>query len=74
MEKTAKELNVPFVKNGSLVAAFSEQEKKGLSELVMRGRENGVSGLEILTGATPDVSNLSFRKRWWLQGFQAAPP
>lgn len=51
MEKTAKELNVPFVKNGSLVVAFSEQEKKGLSELVMRGRENGVSGLEILTGS-----------------------
>ena len=51
MEKTAKELNVPYIKNGSLVTAFSEEEKSGLSELVIRGRENGVSGLEILTGS-----------------------
>ena len=51
MEKAAKELNVPYIENGSMVTAFSEKEKSGLSELVLRGRENGVPGLEILTGS-----------------------
>ena len=36
MEKAAKELNVPYIENGSMVTAFSEKEKSGLSELVLR--------------------------------------
>ncbi len=49
MEDYAKELGVKYVKNGSLVVAFSEEEMKTLSELKKRGEQNGVPDMEIIT-------------------------
>ena len=48
MESYAKELGVKFRNNGSLVVAFSEEEKATLSELKTRGETNGVEGLRII--------------------------
>ena len=47
---TAKELNIPIKRNGSLVCAFSAEEDKTVKELYERGIKNGVKGLKILTG------------------------
>ncbi|HHY41768.1 MAG TPA: NAD(P)/FAD-dependent oxidoreductase [Thermoanaerobacterales bacterium] len=43
-----EELDVPFVMNGSLVVAVSEEEEKALEELLERGRINGVEHLRII--------------------------
>ena len=48
--KAAEELHVPHAKNGSLVCAFSPEENETLHGLLLRGRENGLSDLELLTG------------------------
>lgn len=40
-------LNVPFKPIGSLVVAFSDEEMETVKELLERGNENGVPGLEI---------------------------
>ena len=46
----AKELNVPCVRNGSMVCAFSAEEDKTLEELYHRGLENKIPGLQLLSG------------------------
>ena len=46
----AKELNVPIIRNGSMVCAFSAEEEPMIRELYQRGQENQIPGLEILTG------------------------
>lgn len=43
-----RDLDVEFKICGSLVLAFSEEEKKRLHELMLRGQENGVPDLRIL--------------------------
>ncbi len=48
MEQTAKELGVPYQKNGSLVVAFSEKEKEQLLPLLERGIQNGVQQLKLI--------------------------
>ena len=48
--EATKELHVPFLRNGSMVCAFSEQEKAAVNELYERGQINGIPGLAILTG------------------------
>ena len=48
--KAASELNVPIKRNGSLVCAFSEEEKAHLDLLYKRGLENGITALEIIDG------------------------
>ena len=48
--EAAKELNVPCVRNGSMVCAFSQEENKHLEMLMERGRQNGTPGLKLLTG------------------------
>ena len=48
--QAAQELSVPFVRNGSMVCAFSEEENKTLDMLLKRGQENGIDDLELLTG------------------------
>ena len=48
MEEVTKELGVKYIKNGSLVVAFTDEELKTLEELKKRGEINGVQGLEIL--------------------------
>lgn len=48
--QAAKELNVPIIRNGSMVCAFSAEEEPMIDELYNRGLENGIPGIEILTG------------------------
>ena len=48
MEGVAKELSVPFRRNGSLVLAFSEEDRKKLEELLERGRQYGVPGVMLI--------------------------
>lgn len=48
MPGLCKRLGVPYENNGSLVLAFSEEEMTNLGVLMDRGRQNGVSGLEII--------------------------
>ncbi|GLB24405.1 FAD/NAD(P)-binding oxidoreductase [Lacrimispora xylanolytica] len=50
MEELSKELDFSFIKNGSLVLCFSEEDRKGLQELYEKGVKNGVEGLSILSG------------------------
>ena len=61
METVARELGVKYIKNGSLVVAFNEEERLMLSELLMRGEENGVKGLCVLDkdGLTEKEPNIS---------------
>lgn len=47
---TAKMLNVPIKRNGSLVCAFGADEDKVVKELYNRGIKNGVKGMEIISG------------------------
>lgn len=44
------QLDVPYLNNGSLVLAFSEEEMATVRELYVRGEANGVPGQRILTG------------------------
>ena len=58
----AQELNVPHKRNGSMVCAFgSDDEHASLDALFHRGQENGIPGLELLSGeeARALESNLS---------------
>ncbi len=48
--KAAKELNVPYKNCGSFVCAYSSEEEKHLETLLSRGKENGIEGLEIISG------------------------
>ncbi len=47
-EALAKELGVPYRRNGALVVAFSEEERPVLEELLVQGEQNGVQGLHII--------------------------
>lgn len=42
MPQVAEELDVPFIKNGSLTVSFSDEEDETLKELMERAKENGV--------------------------------
>ncbi|MBP1757657.1 MAG: glycerol-3-phosphate dehydrogenase [Firmicutes bacterium] len=46
----AEELHVAYRNNTSLVLAFSEADLPGLQALAARGRQNGVTGLQLLSG------------------------
>ncbi len=48
MEQLAKDLDIPFKRNGAMVVCVNESEKEGLKVLYDRGIANGVSGLKIL--------------------------
>lgn len=48
MKELSAELDFPFEQNGSLVVCTDESQRKGLEELLERGRKNGVKGLQIL--------------------------
>jgi glycerol-3-phosphate dehydrogenase len=49
MEQLAKDLDIPFRKNGSLVICLSEDDRPKLEELYERGITNGVKELRLLT-------------------------
>ena len=48
MEQLSKELDFPFVRNGSLVVRTKDQDISGLKQLMEKGKENGVPGLRII--------------------------
>lgn len=50
MADLSKELDFPYENNGSLVLAFSKEDRKTLEALKAQGEENGVKGLAILDG------------------------
>lgn len=50
MEELSKELDFPYKRNGSLVLCFDEKDFPKLEALKQKGIENGVEGLEIITG------------------------
>lgn len=50
METLAKELDIPFKKNGSFVLSFEEEGGSELQRLYDRGIQNGVKDLQILSG------------------------
>lgn len=49
MGQLAKELDFPFIRNGSLVACMAEEDLPRLRQLYERGVKNGVKGLRILS-------------------------
>lgn len=48
MPAICKELGVKYQNNGSLVLGFDEEDRRNLEILLEKGKENGVSGLQIL--------------------------
>lgn len=48
MPALAKELDFPFIQNGSLVVCTDEESRPGLEALYERGVKNGVEGLRIV--------------------------
>ena len=48
MEQLARELDVKYVNNGSLVIGFNDEDRRAIGELLARGQANGVQGLSIL--------------------------
>ena len=48
IHELSKTLDFPFKENGSLVLALEEEGRKGIEELLERGKANGVPGLRIL--------------------------
>ncbi len=49
MPNLAKQLGIPFMRNGSLVVALSDEDVPHMKELYNRGCLNGVDGLRILS-------------------------
>lgn len=50
MERLAKDLDVPYRRNGAMVACLREEELPKLWALYERGLQNGVSGMRLLSG------------------------
>lgn len=50
MEEWTRELEVPYLQNGSLVIAFSEEEMDHVRMLCERGVKNGVPNLSVIDG------------------------
>lgn len=48
MPKLAKDLDIPFIQNGSLVLCFNEEQFQELEALYQKGITNGVKDLQIL--------------------------
>lgn len=48
LPELAKQLDVPYKNNTSLVVGFGEEDEETLKELLERGRKNGVPKLEII--------------------------
>lgn len=48
MPDVAKELGVKYIRNGSIVVAFDDNDRKIVNDLFLRGKANGVKGLEII--------------------------
>lgn len=65
MDQLAKELDIPFRRNGSLVLCWKEEELSKLLALKEQGEKNGVPGLRILSREElkqrePEISDEAF--------------
>lgn len=49
MPQLAKDLDIPYLQNGSLVCCTDEERLDALDDLLQRGKANGVQGLQILS-------------------------
>ncbi len=49
MPELARKLGIPFMRNGSMVVALSDEDTEHMKELYERGVQNGVEGLRILS-------------------------
>lgn len=49
MEQVCADLGVKYVKNGSLVVGFNDEDRETLESLAERGRKNGVAGVRVLS-------------------------
>ena len=50
MEDLCRDLDIPYDRCGSLVLSFDAADRPKLEDLVRRGQENGVEGLEVVEG------------------------
>ena len=50
LPELAEKLDFEYIRNGAFVLCFDKEQIPGLEELKRRGEENGVPGIEILTG------------------------
>lgn len=62
MDTLASELEFEFKRNGSVVLCFADEDMPKLAELYQKGIQNGVEGLEIVSGDTlrqrePNISD-----------------
>lgn len=78
MEGLSQELDFPYRRCGSLVLCFDEAELPHLRELLERGVQNGVEGLEILDRAAlralePAVSDKAVAALWAPTGAVLCP-
>ena len=78
MEGLSRELDFPYRRCGSLVLCFDEAELPHLRELLERGVQNGVEGLEILDRAAlralePAVSDKAVAALWAPTGAVLCP-
>ena len=78
MESLSQELDFPYRRCGSLVLCFDEAELPHLRELLERGVQNGVEGLEILDRAAlralePAVSDKAVAALWAPTGAVLCP-
>ena len=48
MEQVCSELGVKYVRNGSLVIGFNDEDRAELERLCARGKSNGVEGLRVI--------------------------
>ena len=48
MDDLCRDLDIPFMRNGSMVVCIDEDHRDGLNDLMERGIRNGVQGLRIL--------------------------
>lgn len=48
MDAISEELDIPFIRNGSLVVCTKDQERSGLEDLLHKATVNGVSGCRIV--------------------------
>ena len=48
MDELARDLDIPFKRNGSLVVCTKDQDRSGLEKLLEKGTSNGVPGLRII--------------------------
>ena len=48
MDELARDLDIPFKRNGSLVVCTKDQDRSGLEKLLEKGTANGVPDLRII--------------------------